>query len=287
MRHQSNMFAHLAKRRVVPKPAAITKVHNGRFTAPVLCPPCESLFDIVINVGPNDAGIIMQQLQYTKKNICGYRNIYLVAPSGVFSMLHDSGCILIDEAMFPVQLNMIHTVIGVNNTARNGWYLQQLLKLYAGLVIPNILERWLVIDADTFFLRPTTFVADGKCLYAHGIENNQPYFTHMTKLLPLLHKYDSRSGICHHMIFEKRYVTELFGQVEALHNQPFWEAFLTCVSPSDYAGSGASEYEIYFNYMQITHPNDIIVRQLLWENVTTLNLNAPFDYISYHHYSRK
>ena len=35
-------------------------------------------FDIVIPVGPNDKSIIEQQIKYTKKNIIGYRNIYLI-----------------------------------------------------------------------------------------------------------------------------------------------------------------------------------------------------------------
>lgn len=36
------------------------------------------LFDIVICVGPNDNCILEQMLPYSKKNIIGYRNIYLV-----------------------------------------------------------------------------------------------------------------------------------------------------------------------------------------------------------------
>ena len=36
------------------------------------------LFDIVMCVGPNDITIVDQVLPYTKKNVIGYRNIYLV-----------------------------------------------------------------------------------------------------------------------------------------------------------------------------------------------------------------
>ena len=35
-------------------------------------------FDIVIPVGPNDKTIIEEQIKFTKKNIIGYRNIYLI-----------------------------------------------------------------------------------------------------------------------------------------------------------------------------------------------------------------
>ena len=50
---------------------------------------------------------------------------------------------------------------------RNGWYLQQLLKLYAGLTIPNILENYLVVDSDVFFLKPIHFYEDGKFIYTY------------------------------------------------------------------------------------------------------------------------
>ena len=43
------------------------------------------------------------------------------------------------------------------NQDRIGWYLQQLLKFYAGFVIPDILQRYLIIDCDTHFLKPTKF----------------------------------------------------------------------------------------------------------------------------------
>ena len=43
---------------------------------------------------------------------------------------------------------------------------QVLVKIkYAGIVIKNILDKYLVIDSDTFFLKPTSFIKDGKCLY--------------------------------------------------------------------------------------------------------------------------
>ena len=56
------------------------------------------MFDIVIPVGPNDKVIIENQLQFTKKNIMGYRNIYLICYDS--SIIFD-GCITIDEKIFP------------------------------------------------------------------------------------------------------------------------------------------------------------------------------------------
>ena len=42
--------------------------------------------------------------------------------------------------------------------------------------IQNILDKYLVIDSDTFFLKPTTFIENNKCLYNYGSEYNKSYF---------------------------------------------------------------------------------------------------------------
>ena len=73
------------------------------------------------------------------------------------------------------------------------------------IIIPEILDTCLVIDADTFFLKPTVFIKNNKCLYNFGTEYHKPYFTHMLKLdKELIKIYENKSGICHHMIFEKK-----------------------------------------------------------------------------------
>lgn len=237
-----------------------------------------SLFDIVIPVGPNEKEVIQQQTKYTKENIIGYRNIYLVCydPSIVVD-----GCITISETIFPFSMNTVEKYHG--KLERNGWYLQQLLKLYAGRVIPGILDKYLVIDSDTFFLKPTTFVQNGKCLYNYGTEYHVPYFIHMQKLDKDLIKMDSnKSGICHHMIFETKFINEIFEKIEKQHSDSFYNIFLKMVTEK--SGSGASEYEIYFNYMLRFHEDKIILRKLNWKNTGRIDLQ--YDYISFHWYMR-
>lgn len=238
-------------------------------------------FDIVIPIGPNDISLINQQIEFTKKNVIGYRNIYLVSydPS-----LEVAGCITIDENIFPFN----KMTVAEEHTAswRNGWYLQQLLKLYAGLLIPGIMDKYLVIDSDTFFVKPATFIENGKCLYNYGTEFHIPYFQHMERLHPSFRKMVEQSGICHHMMFETKYVKEIISLVEELHNQKFYKVFLSKVSKFDILHSGASEYEIYFNYILANHNDSINIRPLQWENVSTLNNFGNNVYVSYHHYCR-
>lgn len=236
-------------------------------------------FDIVIPVGPNDKDIIQKQIEYTKKNVIGYRNIYLIC----YDPIEIDGCITINENIFPFTIDTVSKIHG--KLDRNGWYLQQLLKLYALNTIPGILDKCLVIDSDTFFLKPTVFMNHGNCLYNYGTEYHVPYFEHMIKLDPQLIKVDPhKSGICHHMMFEKIYLDELMHKIEQRHKDTFYNVFLNMVT--EHNASGASEYEIYFNYMLQNHSRKIEIRSLNWTNTDHLIVNSDFDYISVHWYMR-
>ena len=107
----------------------------------------------------------------------------------------------------------------------------------------------------------------------------------MKKLDKELIKVDkNKSGICHHMIFETKYIDELISRIEKNHNELFYNIFLKLVT--DKIGSGASEYEIYFNYMLKYNSDKIQIRKLNWKNTFILDTNCNLDYISYHWYIR-
>jgi hypothetical protein len=107
----------------------------------------------------------------------------------------------------------------------------------------------------------------------------------MSKLDTGLVRIDAaKSGICHHMIFETKYIDELISKVEITHKDYFYNMFLALVT--DINLSGASEFEIYFNYMQKNNPTKIKIRKLNWKNVNYMETNNNLDYISYHWYMR-
>jgi len=237
------------------------------------------MLDVVIPVGPSDIDIIHDQIKYTKQNIIGLRNIYVVSP---VTNTNISGVILVSESIFPFSIQDVASKHGA--TSRNGWYLQQLIKLYAGSCIPDILQNYLVIDADTFFLKPTTFLQDGVAYLNSGYEYHAEYFDHMRRVHPSFIRYMTCSGITHHMLFNTEYVEEMRGIVEEYHKKPFWEVFLEQVNTSN--NSGASEYEMYSNFMYKVHPDKVILRSLKWANKDKLVLNEDYDYVSVHWYMR-
>ena len=255
------------------------------------------MFDIVIPLGPNERKNIHHQIVYTKKNVIGYRNIYII--TNIEYDLKIDGCIIVDEKTFPFKMEDMATCFAQQKNDRNGWYLQQLLKLYAGCVIDGICENYLVIDADVFFLKPTSFIEDGKFIFTLGNEYHLPYFEHMLTLSPTFVKEPPtisdaghHSGIAHHMMFNAKIVKEIFTMVEKLHdNGPFWKIFINSVvanKTKPIHPSGASEYEIYFNYMVKNYRNNIIIRKLCWENVSKhtdiTQVNTNFDYVSICYY---
>jgi hypothetical protein len=245
------------------------------------------LFDIVVCVGPHDNDIVSGVLPYTQRNVIGYRNIYLVCSNPNISI---PGTTTIDEKIFPFTISDLQIMFGNND--RNGWYLQQLLKFYAGNIIPGILKRYLIIDCDTHFLKPTKFITDdGKHIFTTGKEYHIPYFLHMNKLHDSLKKIHPLSGISHHTFFHTDRVNELIKMVEQnfSNEKPFWKIYLENIDMNEFAHSGSAENEIYFTYMYLYHVNDMVIRQLKWRDASRLDVKnrMGYDFVSIHWYRRR
>ena len=101
-----------------------------------------------------------------------------------------------DESLFPFQQRDIALAMFrgdaeaasryINMGNRLGWILQQLLKLYALHTIPGISPNVLVLDADTIFLNPVSFLdSRGVPIFTAAREYYEPYFAHMRHFAPL------------------------------------------------------------------------------------------------------
>lgn len=228
------------------------------------------LFDIVVHVSHSSAEFAKSTIDRTVGNIVGYRNVYLVCQSALVAELrqHNAAYTVVDDSAFPFSLDTVAELHGKKEM--NGWYFRQLIHLYAGSAIPGILGTYLVIAADAAFLRPTEFKRDGKCLYNFGDEYHFPYFVHMHKMNPYLSKDNlQQSGVCGHIMIETRFVDMIFGLVESNNaGAPFYRVFLEKVEDAN--GTGASEYEIYFNYVLKYHRDQIEVRALNWAKIVDI-----------------
>ena len=252
-------------------------------------------YDIVVCIGPKDLEVAKMCLRTIQKHVQHYGMIYTVTRDP-FEYPNTTNVL---ESAFPVTIQDVNRIIQV--PSRAGWYYQQLLKLYAPDAIPDLMEDYVVIDSDTLFLRSISFVMRDenetrRMSYNATLgENHQPYFEWMRRLHPSFEKRIPHSGVCHHMVFSKSIVRELKQKVERFQleayslSRPFWFYFLEKVDPSHRSLSGASEYEMYFNYMLQYHPLYTAVRSIPFSSIKDLNeLNAPRTewYVNYHWWNR-
>jgi hypothetical protein len=241
-------------------------------------------FDAVVCCHSKDFMTLPLCVAKLRKNVQGVDTIYIISNTNP----NVTGTQWLPETDFPFTLKEVMQYVPAE---RAGWYLQQLLKFYS--VFKTHHPTVLIVDADTLFLNPITMVENGVCLYAYGKEYHLPYFEQMKRLHPSLYKVKPMSGICHHMMIERLKVNSLFLLVELYHGMPFWKAFLVSAKGINKTApsSGASEYEIYFNYILANFPNDIAIRPLKWKNSAFLkdieqDEKKGYTYVSYHSYLR-
>ena len=177
--------------------------------------------------------------------------------------------------------------------SRIGWLYQQLLKLYATFVIPDISSNVLVLDADVIFLNPVEFmspITNGP-YFSVGREYHKAYFDHAARLLPGIKRVNMQhSGIAHHMLLQRPILEDLFGLISAHHGMDAWKAFCRCIDLEEKYKSPYSEYEVYFNFTML-RTNQGSVRNLRWSDVFNLKnmewyRKTGYAYIACHEWWR-
>uniref|UniRef100_A0A6C0KX08 Glycosyltransferase n=1 Tax=viral metagenome TaxID=1070528 RepID=A0A6C0KX08_9ZZZZ len=240
------------------------------------------IIDIIIPTCKKDLETLEIVIKNAKKYITDVNNIYVISDEK-----YTDNAIHIPETLFPFTINDIKSIITFENRA--GWYYQQLLKLYAYKVIPNISENILILDSETIFYKPISFITEDNkyALYCISTEKHRPYYIHMNKLLPGLNEiHHEFSGIVHHMLFQKDILDSLFNDVEKHWNLPLWKAMLINVDPNWYNNSGMSEYEIYFCYIHTFFKDRARIRPLKWDISSEILENSDYDFLTAHAHIR-
>ncbi|KAL0482225.1 hypothetical protein AKO1_015328 [Acrasis kona] len=185
---------------------------------------------------------------------------------------------------------------------RAGWYLSQLIKLYAAVTIPNVSNDVLVLDSDTMFTKPITFTFGKDGAYI-GVTNNEcfeSYVNHAKRLLPELQNTPTLgySGIVHHQLTMKDVMAKLIQTVEKHHGLPFWKAFMMSADLGCESNIEASEYEVGLLFALHYFPERTRIRKMVWandertvpDNLMVDPLPDQFkeygDMVSVHHYRR-
>jgi len=215
--------------------------------------------DIVIPFHPKDFGSIEGCLKSIKRYVKKYNNIYIISHKN--HNFPDTKWINLD----PFPFNGESVIKFHGKTSKNGWYLQQLIKLYSVLCIPNATSTIVVIDSDIIFCNEINLYNDDINIPNLNIQYDvvkgkaqwsPAYFQHMKKLHPSLRRmYKDITGICQVFPIKKQIILDLFKMVEDYHNNKykFWELFLKF---ADGNITGASEFEILMNYILLYKKND-------------------------------
>lgn len=251
--------------------------------------------DVVIPAHKKDLDTLNHVISGIRKHGVGVRRIIVVSKEK-----YSDKAEWFDESLYPFGFQEIGELV---NNESTGWHFQQLLKMYAPLVIPDISENVLILDADTVFLKKVHFFNDdGLPLYNLCKDKDladSPFqeitFEHIQKKLPDIEKHFPKefknvSGICHHMIFQKHMIEDLFSRVESYDKEgdPFYKVFLK----DRKEGHGVAEYNLYFYFLISLHPNSYKIRKLAYKNTADLNvwkykLRTKYNYCSFHSYMRK
>jgi len=217
-------------------------------------------FDAVIPFHPKDAEVLSYCIAGLRRYAKGLRYIYVVSKE----QPDEDDILWIPEILFPFTKAEVAAVIQSTN-GREGWYFQQLLKMYAFEVIADILPHVLLFDSDCVVCRPISFFdSEGRILldWSDGAKH-APYFTHARVVMgDVFHEvHPERSGITDHMMVHRPVMQSLLHKIE--HGGQAWRKLLEAVEPGQRNLSGMSEYEIYFNYALTWFAEDHATRQLV------------------------
>ena len=285
-------------------------------------------FDIIISSCKKDQFVLQKAIESIKQYIKNYRRIIVVSNEKLTDAV---GVEWFDEKKYPFSMKDMYDymdkMVPDEKRRRKVSYINQLIKLYAHIVIPDLLDNILIYDSDIVFIKETTFFEDGIPLYGNRIvhlDPYQPYLNHHLKLHPSfdfenkldinksLKKMNSFcSGICHHIIYNKKIINEIVDLIENTHNEVFWKYYLSQVDTrhSNHVNHcEPANCELYYNYVNLFHSDKIKIRPITWlehpavskqQNpiINTYNnrfqmlklqaLSQGHSYIAFHSYNRE
>lgn len=226
------------------------------------------MFDIIITCCDKDKKVLQYSIDSIKKYVNNYRRIIVVSDK---KLTEKEGVEWFDEKIYPFSKKSMYdemmNVVPDKLRRRKLSYINQLLKLYAYKVIDNLTENILIIDSDVIFIKDTSFFDHDIPKYGNNYmypNGWNLYFNHFKKLHPSFHKFD-KSGICHHIIYNRDIINEIFKKIEDFHNKTFWKIYLNLMDtrPNEIHAEPAN-CELYYNYVCYFHSDKIIQRRIDW-----------------------
>jgi hypothetical protein len=169
--------------------------------------------------------------------------------------------------------------------ARAGWVWQQLLKLNADLILPEISDVFIWQDSDVLWCRRQGWhLANVDAIFGKVQEYHVPYlhaFQRITGMQPAL----GFSTIRHHEYVRKSVLAEMRSILAKHHGRTFTGAVTDSLDYSE--ASNLSEYDLYANWCAMSGKKAFL-HDLVWQNSHSVPDVLPdgFDFISPQHWMR-
>ena len=220
------------------------------------------------------------------RNFIDVADIIVVTSQSARPKVEDLGVTFLDENTIVDEIST-----EMRSSWRWGWYFQQVLKFAMACHVET--QYYLVVDADTVFLRPVSFFDNAqRPLYATSNEYNRPYFDVFESFLGFRPNREY-SFIANHMVFKRQIVMELMNCLDA--DEPWHNRILALTEPQPPWNSLSqfSEYETYGHFIKERHPEELQLRPLSWDTTgieptswLLALLGRYFDFFSFHDYMR-
>lgn len=214
------------------------------------------------------------------------RNVYIVAPDTIIirDFCKRFKCDFIDEDLVSPYTSKELLSKGIGKQ-RVGWIKQQLIKLNSDSLSP-LLDRYLIMDADTILLKKQFFSKDNYDVLKFSDEFHFLYKI-SSKLILGSFFYSFKSFIAHHQLIHKTTLTEMKSHISQLHKKEWYDVFIeTAIKNSNYV----SEYELYAQFC-IINKNQNVMQQYWFnvnnrfKNIEKLNeIHPRTQSISFHNY---
>lgn len=207
--------------------------------------------EVVIPVIDKDADVLPEVVDSIRENILHpVMQIYFITNKNstkVAEIAKQKGCVVVDEegllGFAPKEVDY-----KVNGKNYAGWLYQQFLKM--AWCYRSKTENYLLLDADTIFLKKVSFENKGKFLLETSLEKHSLYAKMIERIgLPYVSKL---SFVCHHMMVNSRWMKQMLEEI-SMKNQMVWhQAIIQKIDRSEPAGF--SEYDTYGNYVLFHYP---------------------------------
>jgi hypothetical protein len=246
--------------------------------------------DVLIPAAAKDMDILPHCIDGIRQNVkhpIARISIIARTSSRVRDLCDRKKCTLVDErSLLDMDPQEIHLV--VNGVDRSTWIYQQFLKWSGDSLAQG--KYYLVVDADTVFVRPQVFERDGKIIFNYSDEYHVPYFQMYNRLLGELPIFPS-SFVCHQMLFDCAILGELKARIENAQGCGWREGILRNLDRNEW--SGFSDYDTYGHYVFLHYPRTMAIEY--WFNlglkrgrgmpnaaIMTLKYGGKYKSVSFH-----